>query len=153
LRKGIKTLLDALTIAANPDWQVNFYGARLGESERDIASYSGLPKLEFHGPVAQHALAEGLRGGSVLVLPSLEEGFGLVIPQALNCGLPCIVSDRVGGKDLIRHHENGSVFPVFDADALAKELGWWAERRTRVQQTFGWTDPAGQLIRLSTAAR
>jgi glycosyltransferase involved in cell wall biosynthesis len=86
------------------------------------------------------------------VLPSIEEGFGLVVPQALNCGLPAIVSDAVGGKDLIRHRENGSIFPARDAAALARELTWWAEHRTTVTDRFGWSEPTEKLIELSAKA-
>jgi glycosyltransferase involved in cell wall biosynthesis len=132
---------------------VDFYGARLGEAEGDIAAYRGRCPLHFHGPVPQGELAEAMRRSSVLVLPSLEEGFGLVVPQALNCGLACIVSDRVGGKDLIQHRENGSIVPVQNPEALASELRWWAEHRMCVRQSFGWTEPAERLIALSSAAR
>lgn len=152
LRKGIKTLLDALTIAGQPNWDVDFYGARLGEADGDIAAYRGRSPLHFHGPTSQGNLAEAMRRSSVLVLPSLEEGFGLVVPQALNCGLPCIVSDRVGGKDLIEHRKNGSIVPVQNPEALAGELQWWAGHPARVRQSFGWTQPTERLIALSTAA-
>ncbi|MBV8585122.1 MAG: glycosyltransferase [Verrucomicrobia bacterium] len=53
-------------------------------------------------------LSEQMRQASVLVLPSLEEGFGLVVPQALACGAPCIVSESIGAKDLIEVRRNGS---------------------------------------------
>ncbi len=152
LRKGIKTLLDALTLAGSPDWQMSFYGAKLGEAEHDLRLYRGSVPLKFQGPVAQATLAAAMREASVLVLPSLEEGFGLVVPQALNCGVPCIVSDRVGSKDLIRHRENGSIFPAQKPDALAAELTWWSQHPTRPAQTFDWTEPASRLIALSTAA-
>jgi glycosyltransferase involved in cell wall biosynthesis len=153
LRKGIKTLLDALTIAGQSTWRADFFGARLGETDRDIAGYRGPTPLHFHGAVSQGNLAEAMRSSTVLVLPSLEEGFGLVVPQALNCGLPCVVSDRVGGKDLIRHRENGSIVPVQSPEQLASELGWWAARPKRVTQSFGWTEPAERLIALADAAR
>ena len=108
--------------------------------------------MHFHGPVVQVALADALRAASVLVLPSLEEGFGLVVPQALNCGLPVIVSDRVGGRDFIQHRGNGSIVAVSDAAALATELAWWAANPRRVAGKFGWTEPARTLIALSTQA-
>jgi len=152
LRKGLKTLLDALTLANRPDWRVAFFGAVLGEAQHDLAAYSGATALEFHGAVPQMRLAKELRASSVLVLPSIEEGFGLVVPQALQCGVPCIVSDRVGGKDYIRHRENGSVFPVSNVEALAAELKWWAEHPRRVSESFRWTDAAHRLIALSRAA-
>ncbi len=125
MRKDIKTLLQAVELAGQ-SWHVNFYGAVLGEAKQDLANYHGKAQLKFHGPVSQAALADAFRNAaSVLVLPSLEEGFGLVVPQALNCGVPCIVSDRVGAKDLIRHRENGSIFPVQNTEALLQELLWW----------------------------
>ena len=152
LRKGIKTLLDALTLAARPEWRVDFYGVQSSEVERDLADYRGAVPLHFHGPVGQSALAEAFREASVLVLPSLEEGFGLVVPQALNCGLPVIVSDRVGGRDFIQHRGNGSIVAVGDAQLLAAELDWWAANPRRVSGKFGWTEPARTLIALSTQA-
>ncbi len=152
LRKGLKTLLDALTLAAREEWRVDFYGAVLGEARHDLDAYQGKAQLTFHGAVSQTALAQAFQAGSVLVLPSLEEGFGLVVPQALNCGLPVIVSDAVGGRDCIRHRENGSVFPARDAAALAAELGWWAGRRQRTSETFGWSGPAHALVTLSQSA-
>ena len=152
LRKGLRTLLDALTLAGRVDWRVDFYGAVLGEARHDLDAYRGKSPLTFHGAVSQAALADGFRAGSVLVLPSLEEGFGLVVPQALNCGLPVIVSDAVGGKDFVRHRENGSVFPARDAAALAAELAWWAGHPPRVAANFGWSAPAQTLITLSQSA-
>ena len=152
LRKGVRTLLDALTLSGRGDWRVDFFGAVLGEARRDLDAYRGATPLAFHGAVPQAALAEGFRAGAVLVLPSLEEGFGLVVPQALNCGLPCIVSDRVGGKDLIRHRDNGSIIPAQDVPALAAELAWWANNPRRPVEHFGWTEPARRLIAISRAA-
>jgi glycosyltransferase involved in cell wall biosynthesis len=149
LRKGLKTFLDALESAKRSDWRVDFYGAVLGEAKPDIAAYRGETPLEFHGAVPQPALAEAFRRASILVLPSLEEGFGLVVPQALNTGLPCIVSDRVGAKDLIRHHENGSVFQVENSSALLDELLFWENRRVRVEEKIPWSEPAETLISLS----
>ncbi len=153
VRKGLRSLLEALTLAARPDWRIDFLGAVAGESQQDLDAYRGASRLHFHGPVSQAALAEAFRAGSVLVLPSIEEGFGLVVPQALNCGLPAIVTDCVGGKDLIRHRENGAIVPTGDAPALAAELTWWAEHPHRVTDTFSWSQPAEKLIELSTAAR
>lgn len=152
LRKGIKTLLDALAVSQRAEWRIDFMGGDSGETSRDVAAYHGATPLHFLGAQPQALLADAMRESSVLVLPSLEEGFGLVVPQALNCGTPCIVSDRVGAKDLIRHRENGSIVPVGDAAALAAELEWWAANPRRVQETFGWTAPARTLIALSSAA-
>lgn len=149
LRKGVKTILEALTLAGRPGWRLGCYGALLDEAKHDLAQYHGEVPLDFHGPVPQKRLAEVFRAGSVMVLPSLEEGFGLVVPQALSCGLPVIVSDRVGAKDLVRHRENGSIFPVGNAAALAEELAWWEKNRPPITEEFTWRGPASTLIACS----
>jgi len=151
LRKGLKTLLDALTLLDRDDWQIDFYGGVLGESNADLDRYLGRTPLKFHGPVSQAALADAFRASSVLVLPSLEEGFGLVVPQALSCGLPCIVSDRVGARDLIRKRDNGSVVAVQDPQDLASKLLWWSQHPRRVPEVLDWADCARQLESLSKA--
>ena len=152
LRKGIRTLLDALTAANRPDWKVDFIGSQTSECRQDIAAYRGAARITFRGALPQEQLARAMRDSSVLVLPSHEEGFGLVVPQALNCGCPCIVSDRVGGKDYIRHRDNGSIFPAGDAHALAAELGWWEAHPTRTAGNFTWTAAASTLIAHSEAS-
>jgi len=152
LRKDIRTLLDALTLTKSAHWKMDFIGPRSSEAEKDIAAYRGATPLTFHGALPQEQLARAMRDSSVLVLPSLEEGFGLVIPQALNCGCPCIVSDRVGGGDYIRQRENGGIFPVGDAAALAAELLWWEQHPGRAGDNFTWTTGARTLIALSQAA-
>lgn len=153
IRKGLKALLEALTLAGKPEWRMVFVGARLPESDHDFAAYCGPVPLHFEGAVSQERLAQTMRESGVLVLPSIEEGFGLVVPQALNCGCPCVVSDRVGGKDLVRHRDNGSIFPVGDASALAAELAWWAQNPRRTADNFTWTAGARTLIAESEAAR
>jgi glycosyltransferase involved in cell wall biosynthesis len=152
LRKGIRTLLDALTLAKQAHWKMDFIGARSRETAKDFGRYRGATPLTFHGPLPQEQLARAMRNSSVLVLPSLEEGFGLVVPQALNCGCPCIVSDRTGGKDCIRHRENGSIVPAGDAQALAAELDWWERNPGRAVDSFTWTAGARIIIAGSQAA-
>ncbi|HTF16038.1 MAG TPA: glycosyltransferase family 4 protein, partial [Burkholderiales bacterium] len=146
LRKGIRTLLDALTLANRAHWKMDFIGSRSSETAKDIAAYRGATALNFHGALPQQRLARAMRESSVLVLPSLEEGFGLVVPQALNCACPCIVSDRVGGHDYVRHRENGSIFPVGDPAALTAELEWWEAHPARPVENFTWTPGARTLI-------
>jgi glycosyltransferase involved in cell wall biosynthesis len=145
LRKGVRDFLKALEIAGKPEWQVDFFGGVPQEARFDLDGYHGSARLTLHGPVSQSRLADEFRQGSVMALPSLEEGFGLVVPQALNCGLPVIVSDRVGAKDLIRHRENGSIFPAGNAEALAEELRHWESHRSAPTGIWGWEEPAKKL--------
>lgn len=150
LRKGIRCLLQALELAApTAPWQLDFYGGDLPEVKGDFAAYTGKVPLHFHGAVSQRDLAAAFQQADILVLPSLEEGFGLVVPQALACGTPAIVSEAVGAKDLLRQHDNGSIFPTGDATALAAELHWWSQNRRTFSESHSWSAPAEKLLKLS----
>jgi glycosyltransferase involved in cell wall biosynthesis len=148
LRKDVRTLLRALEILNEPASEMNFYGQVTAEVGKDLAEYRGVTPLEFHGAVSQAELAKAMREASVLVLPSLEEGFGLVVPQALSTGTPCIVSDRVGAQDLVVHRQNGSVFPVGNPVALAEEISYWSKKNLVVEGDYSWKMPACNLLAL-----
>jgi len=81
-------------------------------------------RVRFLGFVNQSALPGVYAASDVLLLPSDYEPFGLVVNEAMLCGIPAIVSDSVGAKfDLIRDGETGFIFPTRDVDALASILG------------------------------
>jgi glycosyltransferase involved in cell wall biosynthesis len=147
LRKGVRLLLEALELANARHWSVDFFGECMPEADRMISSYRGRAKVSFHGAVPQARLADAMRKASVLVLPSIEEGFGLVVAQALSCGLPCVVSDAVGARDLIRHRTNGSTVPSGNPEALRDELLWWEGRPCIVEGDYGWPGPADLFLR------
>jgi glycosyltransferase involved in cell wall biosynthesis len=58
----------------------------------------------------------------VLVLPSYREGFPRAPMEASAMGVPSIVTDIRGCREAVDHGENGLLFPVGDADALARSL-------------------------------
>lgn len=57
-----------------------------------------------------------------LVLPSDGEAIGMVVPEAMACGTPVIVSDTVGAKDYVVDGENGLIFKTGDDQDLAEKL-------------------------------
>ena len=69
-------------------------------------------------------LSDIYRRSSVLVFPSLCEGFGMVITEAMAHGLPVITTPNTAGPELIRHGENGFIIPIRDADRLAETMQW-----------------------------
>lgn len=80
-------------------------------------------RVRFLGFANQSALPGIYRAADVMVLPSEYEPFGVVVNEAMLCGCPVVVSDRVGARfDLIRGGETGMVFPFGDVDALAGTL-------------------------------
>ena len=62
-----------------------------------------------------------------LLLPSHQEPFGIVLLEALACGVPCIVSNVVGPMEVINHNETGIVFCLEDAEGFAKAMDYSME--------------------------
>jgi glycosyltransferase involved in cell wall biosynthesis len=79
-------------------------------------------EVRFLGPIAPDRVSDIYRQASALVLPSYSEGFGMVVLEAMACGLPVVVSDRVGAAGPVRDGAAGFVVPVGDVDALADSL-------------------------------
>jgi glycosyltransferase involved in cell wall biosynthesis len=96
----------------------------LGDALRAEARALGVSEqVRFAGFVNQTNLPAMYAAGDVFVLPSAHEPWGLVVNEAMNCGLPTVVSDRVGAAgDLVLPGETGEVYPVGDTDALTNVL-------------------------------
>jgi glycosyltransferase involved in cell wall biosynthesis len=72
--------------------------------------------------MSQAGIAEEFTHADCLVLPSRCDGFGLVVAEALGSGLPAIVSEHVGAKDLVQESGAGWVVAAGDAAALAARM-------------------------------
>lgn len=152
LRKGIHYLLRALESIDSSGWELHCFGMPLRETAADFTGYRGGAELHQRGSVPQAELAREFQRMDLLVLPSAEEAFGLVVVQALACGVPCVVCDRVGAKDLIREGETGSIVPFGDVEALAAAVSAWSKRRMTVMDRFLWSDCARKLVTVADAA-
>lgn len=89
-----------------------------------LASRLGVPGVRFTGFLNQTELPSAYAAADVFVLPSShDETWGLVVNEAMNFGLPVVVTDQVGcARDLVYEGENGFVVPHHDTDALARAI-------------------------------
>ena len=98
-------------------------GPLRGELESQAVSLGLAGRVHFLGFTNQSLLPAVYRASDVLVMSSDYDAFGVVVNEAMLCGCPAIVSDRVGaGHDLIVAGQNGGVFPCGDVKALASLL-------------------------------
>lgn len=107
-----------------------FVGA--GELEQSLRTEAGLlgVAVRFEGFKNQSQLPSCYATADVLVLPSESETWGLVVNEAMACGLPAIVSDSVGcAPDLIEEGKTGFTFPCGDANALAERISRFQEMK------------------------
>jgi glycosyltransferase involved in cell wall biosynthesis len=88
------------------------------------SSKNNLKNVFFLGFKNQLELPKYYALADIFVLPSgIGETWGLVVNEAMCCSLPIIVSDLVGcATDLVRHGENGFIYPAGDVDELSKCL-------------------------------
>lgn len=93
-------------------------------------------RVHFVGFQNQSRMPVAYRLGNVLVLPSrYDETWGLAVNEAMACGRPAIVSDRVGcAVDLIVEGETGYTFPYGDVEALHTLFNQIYEHRSKCTQ-------------------
>ncbi|MBP1628878.1 MAG: transcriptional regulator, Fis family [Holophagaceae bacterium] len=92
-------------------------GPRREELERDAAS---LPNLTFLGH--RRNIGDYLAILDIFVFPSLTEGLGSSILEAMQAGVPVIASEAGGIPDLINTESTGILIPPGDASALARAI-------------------------------
>ena len=90
--------------------------------------------VTFTGNIPQPQLAHRMSASHVLVLPSVEEGFGLVMAQAMACGCPVIASSATGAEHLFADNEAGFIVAPRDIGTLADRLQQLADNPALRQQ-------------------
>jgi glycosyltransferase involved in cell wall biosynthesis len=119
VRKGVPYLLEAFG-SLQERAELRLVGP---VDARFVRAIGGLPDgVEAAGVKTGDALAAEFRAADIFVLPSVEDGFGVVTTEALAAGLPAIVSENCGSADAVRDGVNGFVVPARDASALRDRI-------------------------------
>ncbi len=116
-KKGLDFLLEALSgLEARLDWQLLIAGdanSPYGHKMRDLAGKKDLQsRVQWLGWVSGEVKWQLLAEADVLLLPSLNENFALVILEALAVGTTVVVSDQVGLADYVREKDLGWCVPL-----------------------------------------
>jgi glycosyltransferase involved in cell wall biosynthesis len=123
-----KRPMDALAAFAQADvpnsYLIMVGDGPLAESLKSEAARLGIAdRVRFLGLVNYSRLPEVYAASNALIFPSEHEPYGLPVNEAMICGIPAIVSDRVGaGYDLVVEGETGFVYPCGDVERLAALL-------------------------------
>ena len=105
------------------DWQLDVYG--MGDPTPYVRMLDNLSidKKRCHLNASLVSVEEGYLRSSILVQPSRTEGFGLVIVEAMACGLPVIAFDCENGpRSIMTDGEEGYLVPAFNVDLFADRL-------------------------------
>jgi glycosyltransferase involved in cell wall biosynthesis len=125
VRKGAHYLMQAWKrLAIRTGAELHFYGSPQLPAPNDNSD-----GLYFHGHVSADELFRAYRESDFLVFPTLCDGFGLVVGEALAAGLPVLTTENAGAADLIQPYRNGLIVRPADAEALAAGMQWVIENR------------------------
>lgn len=157
LQKGVHYLLQAFSELNLPNSELLLIGGLTDEIKPFFKKYEG--KFRYVGSVPQTELANHYSQSSVFVLNSIHDGFGMVIIQAMACGLPVIATENTGGPDIIRDGVNGFIIPIRDVEALKNKLRFLYENpaiqkamgemaQKKAVSGFTWDDYGNKMIKL-----
>jgi len=101
---------------------------KIQQKADQLRKVAGRTCVTFAGFLNQTEIPKAYAVADCLVLPSdAGETWGLVVNEAMSCGLPAIVSDQVGcGPDLIDSGVTGDLFPMGDVQRLAIVMAEWS---------------------------
>jgi len=131
VRKGLHFALEAwLKSPACKEGKFLIAGEFLPAYEKKLAPMLSHPSVHVLGH--RNDIPELMRQSDILVLPSIEEGFGLVCTEAMGSGCVPLVSDAC--TDLCRHMDNALVHQVGDVDSLSQHITLIHENRGLLQK-------------------
>ncbi|MGG7663721.1 glycosyltransferase [Dyadobacter sp. BHUBP1] len=136
--KNLDTLIrafDHTVRQTGADWQLLFVGdgPEKENLEKLVAGSGVAGKVIFAGGFPWYQVPGWLAQSDVLVLPSKSEPWGLVVNEAMVCGMPVIVSDTCGcAGDLVQDGVNGFTFNHTQQAALEKHLTFFIQNPDRI---------------------
>jgi glycosyltransferase involved in cell wall biosynthesis len=94
---------------------------------RAKSSLPPAPNLDSIGTVPFEHMPDRYNQMDILLMPTVREGFGLSVAEAMACGLPVVASDCSSLPELIDHGKGGFLCPVGDVDSFAEKINLLAE--------------------------
>lgn len=132
LQKGVQYLLRAWESLDLQDSKLLLAGNISKNMEDVIAEYEDNNSVQFLGWVDN--IEQLYNEASTFVFPSLHDGFGMVVTEAMASGLPVIVSENTGAKDIVRNATDGYVIPIRDSTVLADKMKYMFENPEKRKQ-------------------
>jgi alpha-maltose-1-phosphate synthase len=130
-RKGLSYALRAVELFGQKNCELTLLGRKAADGcrplDQAVRDHRWLPSLSH-----ERVLLE-MRQHDVLIFPSLFEGFGLAITEAMSQGTPVITTAHTAGPDIIDDGVDGFIVPIRSAEAIAEKLELLARDRERLR--------------------
>jgi starch synthase len=159
-RKGLSYALRAVELFGGKNCELTLLGRKAADGcrplDQAVRDHRWLPSLSH-----EQVLLE-MRQHDVLIFPSLFEGFGLAITEAMSQGTPVITTAHTAGPDIIDDGVDGFIVPIRSAEAIAEKLELLARDRERLRamkisarekaQTYPWENYRRALVTMTQEA-
>ena len=137
IEKGVHILIEAILVSGVSSCKLILNGGVADYFKSTLDRI--LESLNFIGVDVSICSGDPLKNfqkADLFVLPSLHEAFGLVVLEAMACGLPVIITDKVGALDYVVDGENGFVVSAGSVEQLADRIKFFDASRDKCI-TFG----------------
>jgi len=122
-RKGIHYLIKAFNALAIQKSELLLVG-RIDKTMEPIINEATAqnPRIRTVGDIPKLSLHRYYCSSSVFVLPTLADSWGMVVLEAMACGLPVIVTENTGSQEAVRNGVDGFIVPIRSVEALQEKL-------------------------------
>lgn len=120
--KGLVYLIKAWGLLGYTDAELVIAGSGTELLVPTVRQIAGKGRVALMGRVAD--VSDFYNACSVYCQPSVVEGFGIEVLEAMAYGRPVVVSEGAGASDLVEDNETGFVVPIRDPQAIATRIDW-----------------------------
>jgi glycosyltransferase involved in cell wall biosynthesis len=134
IQKGLIYLFKALNELNISQEHFEFWCIGTVSSEmKQYVDYYKKSNWIFWGYISHSELPNIISKADVGICPSIQDGFAMVVPQLLSCGIPVILSENTGAKDIINDGENGYIVNTFSSESISEKIEYLYQNPSKLK--------------------
>jgi glycosyltransferase involved in cell wall biosynthesis len=156
-QKNVKGLISATQKLVEKGFNIQLLLVGLVDNNSFDKNLLYQPFINYQGGQPQSKLHEFYKEMDLFVLNSLQDGFGMVILQAMSTGLAVIGTTNTGTPDVVKDNEQGFIIPINSDEILAEKIRFCYENREKclemgqnarkkVEKGFTWEDYGNRYV-------